>query len=57
MTYTIHSDYYPDNSVTVNGPMVIAYGVAESIAKTQRINVFIKDAEGNTVHSIIHSQK
>lgn len=56
-TYTIVSDYYADYSVTVNGPMAIAYGVADAISKTQGINVSIRDAEGNTAHTIIYSKK
>ena len=49
--YTLKSDYYKDYSVTVDGPYVIAYGVAQSIHKEQKINVDIINKDGDVVHS------
>lgn len=41
MTYTITSKDYPDYKVTVEGPYVIAYGVAKAINKQEKIDVSI----------------
>ena len=49
-TYTIVSDYYANYSMTVHGPFVIAYGAAEAIAKAQKINVTVKNADDVIVH-------
>ena len=51
MNYTIKSDYYPDYSVSVNGPYIIAFGVGQSIHKEQKINVDIINSDGVVVHS------
>ena len=50
-TYFIISPDFPDCSVTINGPKVVAYGVAESIYKQQKVNVVIYDADHNKVDS------
>ena len=49
--YHIISPDFPDYSVTINGPKVIAYGVAESIYKQQKVDVVIYDADHNRVDS------
>ncbi len=49
MTYTIQSDSYKDYSVTVDGPFVIAFGVANAIHKQEKINVNIIDSDGEVV--------
>lgn len=51
MNYTLKSDHYQNYSVTVNGPYVIAFGVAQAIHKDQKINVDIIDKDGVIVHS------
>ena len=48
-TYSIVSDKYADYSMTVHAPFVIAYGVAESIHKQQRVNVSVVNADGEVV--------
>ena len=51
MTYKIKSPYYADYSVDVHGPYVIAFGVANAIHKTEKIDVDIIDESGDVVHS------
>ena len=49
--YHIISPDFPDASVTINGNRAIAYGVAESIFKQQKVDVVIYDDEHNRVDS------
>ena len=53
-TYFIISPDFPECSVTVSGPRIVAYGVAESIHKQQKIDVVIYDGEHNKVDSFYH---
>ena len=50
-TYHIISPDFPDCSVTISGPRIVAYGVAESIYKQQKVDVVIYDDEHNRVDS------
>lgn len=55
MQYVITSDAYADTdySVTVNGPMVIAYGVANAITQQERITTRIVNKDGEVVQVIV----
>ena len=57
MPYTIISDEYPKVKVVVCGPRIIAYGVAESITKQQKITTIIQDKDGNKVDTFVYSAK
>ena len=51
MTYTIQSSHYENYSVDVNGPFVIAFGVANAIHKQEKIDVDVTNSDGETVLS------
>lgn len=51
MTYKIQSSHYADYSVDVNGPFVIAFGVANAIHKQEKIDVEIVNQKGEIVQT------
>ena len=56
MPYIITSDEYPKVKVVVYGSRIIAYGVAESITKQQKITTVIKDENGNKVDTFVYAK-